>query len=406
MARMKLTNAAVERIKPPKSGQVEYFDALLPSFGLRISYSGTRAWFVMTRVNGKLIRVTLGRYPALSLADARAKARDVIQCAAGGIDPRRVEQDLRRKLDDEAKTTFAAVAEDFMVKHVRANLRPSTAREYQRVLFGPDTGHWRPRPITSIQKSDVQELLTAIDERGARSASALSLAYLRKFFRWCADRDLIEVPPTDRVRRSRALQARERVLSKVELSIVLRSFDEEGGVFGSLFKFLALTGQRRGEVAGMRWDELRGLNGEDPIWEIPGTRTKNARAHFVPLVPAAVRIIEAGSSGGQFIFSTTGDHPVSGFSKAKARIDQRIANIAASKGKPQPARWRLHDLRRTMVTAMNEELGIAPHIVEAVVNHVTGSAKAGVAGVYNRALYLQERRQALMAWAEYLDATE
>ena len=406
MPQLKLTDAAVARIKPPEKGQAEFFDALLPSFGLRVSYSGTKAWFVMTRVDRKLIRMTLGRYPMLSLADARAKAREVIQCAASGVDPRRVEQDLRRKMDDEARTTFGMVAEQFMTKHVRSNLRPATAREYQRILFGQDTEAWRARPIASIEKRDVMAVIEAIEARGAESASIRSLAYLRKFFGWCADRDLIATPPTDRVRRPRAVQARERVLSQRELQLALRAFDEEGGAFGRLFRFVALTGQRRGEVAGMRWEELRDLKGEAPIWEMPGARTKNRRVHFVPLVPAAIRIIEAAPRTGQFVFTATGDRPVSGFSKSKTRIDQRVANIAASVGQPQPAHWTLHDLRRTMVTVMNEDLGIAPHVVEAVVNHVTGSAKTGVAGVYNRALYLTERWQALMAWAAYLEATE
>ena len=146
----------------------------------------------------------------------------------------------------------------------------------------------------------------------------------------------------------------------------------------------------------MKWDELRDLDGEAPVWEIPSSRTKNHRAHLVPLTSAVVAILKSMPHVGPYVFTTTGDTPVSGFSKAKARVDQHIA----SQGGAPLAPWVLHDLRRTMITVMNEHLGIQPHVVEAVVNHVNGVAKAGVAGVYNRALYLSERRTALEKWSE------
>ena len=127
---------------------------------------------------------------------------------------------------------------------------------------------WRDRPISSIQKRDVQDLLDAIQKRGAKSASALALAYLRKFFNWCADRDLIASSPTTRIRRP-PLRSRDRVLSECELQLVWEAFEAEKGLFGPLFKLLLLTGQRRGEVAGMRWEEVRDLTTPDALWEIP-----------------------------------------------------------------------------------------------------------------------------------------
>ncbi len=405
MARLKLTTAAVKRINPPDKGQIEYFDGLLPSFGLRVSYSGTKAWFVMTRVNGKLIRMTVGRFPAMGLQDARDRAREIIELAAGGIDPRRIEEDRRRRREIDARNTFEVVAHDFMDKHVRRNLRPSTAREYQRILFGPDTQAWRLRPLSKINKRDVLDVLDQIDARGAKSASTLSLAYLRGFFNWCAKRELIEISPTDRIQPMRSLASRDRVLTTDELELIWQAFDDEAGLFGSLFKVLLLTGQRRGEVAGMRWDELRDFGTKAPLWKIPGSRTKNHRPHFVPLAPLVVEIISAAPKTGEYVYSTTGETAVSGFSKAKARIDRGVEELATANERPPMTRWTLHDLRRTMVTTMNEQLAIAPHIVEAVVNHISGSAKAGVAGVYNRALYLDERRIALEQWARWIDQT-
>jgi integrase len=195
-------------------------------------------------------------------------------------------------------------------------------------------------------------------------------------------------------------------------------------MFRDYFRLLLLTGQRRNEVAGMAWDEIRDLDGDDPRWEIPGERTKNHRDHIVPLAPAVVTILrrrweaqrkqaqvavdtqsgrEKARAKSKLVLSGTGETPLSGFSRAKVMLDKRVAALCkALRHKPLPP-WRVHDLRRTAVTDMNE-MGTAPHIVEAVVNHVSGAAKAGVAGVYNRALYLAERRAALEAWAEKVTA--
>ena len=366
-----------------------------------MSYSGAKAWFVMTRANGKLIRVTLGRFPNLSLSEGRTKARAAIETASAGIDPRKLEEERRRQREVQARNTYGALAEEFMKKHVREHLRPSTAREYQRILFGADTTPWSKRPISSIQSRDVKELLEAIQARGSKSASALALAYLRKFFNWCADREVIGSPPTARMKRSR-LRSRDRVLSDEELRVVWLAFNAQRGLFGPLFKLLLLTGQRRGEVAGMRWEELRDLDNSEALWEIPGRRTKNHQSHVVPLAPKTVEIISAMPRIGPFVFSTTDRTPVSGFSKAKARIDRWIAEQKALIGAPPIPQWSLHDLRRTMVTIANDRLGVPPHIVEAMVNHVSGASKAGVAGVYNRAKYLVDRRETACRWADYL----
>jgi integrase len=183
-------------------------------------------------------------------------------------------------------------------------------------------------------------------------------------------------------------------INEAEIAEVWQAFGAEGGAFCDLFKLLLLTGQRRGEVVGMRRAELSGLDGDKPVWDIPSDRTKNSRPHSVPLAPQAVTIINArpeiGESG--LLFTTTGRTPISAFSKTKERVDGRIARRRGEAGLALMPDWTLHDLRRTMVTMMNERLGIAPHVVESCVNHISGGAKAGVAGVYNKALYLTDRR--------------
>lgn len=397
-----LTAASVDRLKPPSSGQAEYYDRRLPSFGLRLSYHGTKSWFVMTRLDGKLIRVTLGRHPALSLADAREEARRTTTLAAAGKDPRLIRSAARQKKQEERRNTFGSCVEEFLAKHVERRLRPSTQREYRRILKGSDTRAWRDRPIGQIGKRDVLDVIEAMDVRGSPGASKRALVYLRKFFNWCGERDIITIVPTDRIRSPHPEVKRDRVLTEHELSYLLRALEAEESVFGPLVRLLLLTGQRRAEVAGMLWCELRDINGDNPLWEIPGKRTKNKQGHLVPLPLTARDLILSALRVSEFVFTTTGETPVSGFGKVKARIGDRMNAMRKADGLEPLPPWTLHDLRRTMVTVMNEKLGVAPHIVEAVVNHMSGLAKAGVAGVYNRALYLRERKFALEAWADYV----
>ena len=192
---------------------------------------------------------------------------------------------------------------------------------------------------------------------------------------------------------------------KYDITVRLwRALDGFAGPFGPLFKVLLLTGQRRSEVAGMRWDELRGLGTDAAVWDLPAGRSKNGQAHLVPLAPAVQAVLAAVPQTSTLVFTTTNSTAVSGFSRAKSLLDSRVAALRSTEGLPPLSCWTLHDLRRTMVTIMNERLGVPPHVVEAVVNHMNGHAKRGVAGVYNRALYLTDRCEALRAWAEWVEA--
>ena len=403
MARTTLTAASVERLKTPTAGQLEHYDRRLPSFGIRLSYHGTKSWFVMTRLDGKLIRVTLGRYPALSLADAREEARRVVSLAAAGKDPRRLRFEAKQKRREERRNSFDVCADEFLQKYAERHLRPSTQREYRRILKGKDTKVWRDHPVSEITKRDVLDVIEGIDGRGSPGASKRALAYLRKFFNWCAERDIVTMPPTDRIRSPHPEVKRDRVLTEQELCYLLHALNAEQSIFGPLIRVLLLTGQRRAEVAGMLWSELRDLSNKNALWEIPGHRTKNKHSHLVPVQPDVQTLLLSLPRVSDLVFTTTGDQPVSGFGKVKARLDARIINMRRSDRLEPSSPWTLHDLRRTMVTVMNEKLRIAPHVVEAVVNHMSGLAKAGVAGVYNRALYLDDRRRALSSWETWLN---
>lgn len=411
MPKLKLTSASVARLSPPTEGRVDYFDTVVPAFGLRISHTGARKFFVMTRVHGQLSRLTIGPAkitddgPGISLADARKKAGELAEQASNGHDPRQIKETEKQVNAERSANTFKIVAERFMRQHVEPRLAASTKMDYKWALFGQDTATWADKPVASITRADVRSTLDATVERGSPAGANKLLAYLSKFFNWCAERDLLEVPPTIRIKPPSPKSVGERTLNHAEVVEVWAAFEVEGGLFGDLFKLLLLTGQRRTETAGMRLSELSDLDGEKPVWEIPSNRTKNGRPHAVPLSPQVVTIIngrpEVGDLG--LLLTTTGITPTTGFGNAKERVDAWIAKRREEAGEQPMPRWTLHDLRRTMVTMMNEHVGIAPHVVEACVNHVSGMAKAGVAGVYNKALYMDDRRRALEAWANYLD---
>ncbi len=410
MPKLKLTAAAVARLSVPVSGRVDYFDASLPAFGLRISKTGARKYFLMTRINNDLVRLTLGSAKiaddsiGLTLKEARGKAGELNDLIERGIDPRQEKEIEKNQNKVRARHTFEVVGKRFMRQYVEPRLAKSTQREYRRSLTGTDTESWKNKPISAITRADIIAMLDDMVERGSAGAANNRLAYLKKFFNWCADKDLIEIPPTDRIKRPGPKKVGQRVLSKNECSKVWQAFEAEDGTFGDLFKLLFLTGQRRSEVGGIRWEELSDLEGQSPVWEIPASRTKNRRPHIVPLAPQAVSIITNRPTFGEadLLFTNTGNTPVTGFGRAKKRIDCWIAEKRKEEDiKPIPD-WTLHDLRRTMVTMMNEDLSIPPHVVEACVNHISGSAKAGVAGVYNKALYLKERRKSLLKWADFI----
>ncbi|WP_135077322.1 site-specific integrase [Terasakiella sp. SH-1] len=410
MPKVKLTALAVEKIQVPEKGQVDYFDASMPAFGVRVSYAGSRTFFVMTRLLGKQIRLSLGKAQCgriengLSLKDARAKAGEWVELAQQGIDPRKLRNDEKKRNETTFQNTFSVVADRFMRQYVKPRLAVKTQKGYDGVLFGQDLDGWKNIPVATISRADVRERLEYIVERGCPTLANNTLAYLRKFFNWCVDQELIEHSPVDRLKAPAPKVVGDRVLSEDEIKVVWQAFENEGLVFGDLFKLLLLTGQRRSEVIEMTIDECRGLNTLEPIWEIPAHRTKNKRPQIVYLSHMAAEIVRNRPIFGEkgFLFTTNGATPVSGISKAKKRIDEDIESICKKKEIPVIPHWRIHDLRRSMVTIMNEQLSIPPHVVEACVNHISSGAKTGVAGVYNKALYLKERRKAFDAWGTFV----
>jgi integrase len=383
-----LNDIFVRNIPVPAKGRVQYPDGKLPGFGVRVSSNGLKVFYLTYRFAGQSRRMILGRYPYKSLAAARAEAHTAIGQITSGIDPQRVVSD--EPVPAGKSLTFAKALDQFVQLYCSQHNRPSTAAETERVLRSVFLPDWQNRDLQAISRQDILGILDAIVARGAPSAAIHAYAAIRKFFTWCVERDLVEISPCLHLKPPAKKHSRERVLSDNEVVKLWKASREIGYPFGAIFQLLLLTGQRRGEVVGMRWTEIDLKQG---VWTIPGARTKNGKAHTVPLTPRARAILKAlPRFESAFVFPARGkpEQPYSGYSKGKRELD-------AAAGLHD---WTLHDLRRTAATGM-AELGVPPHVVEKILNHSTGTF-AGVAGVYNRFEYRSEMRSALRLWAAHI----
>jgi integrase len=397
----KLTDLFVERAKPPALGRIEYFDAAFPGLALRITENGGKSWCAFYRFKGRLRRFTLGRYPAIKPMQARREAAAALERVREGVDPAE-EKRARHEMRTPETDTFGAVAHDYLERHHRKNSRESTFLEAKRDIERNLLTKWRSRPIASISRRDVLDLIDGIIARGAEVQANRTLGRLRALFNWAIEKDRVAASPIARMKLPTREQARDRVLSDDELRWFWQASDEIGWPFGPFAKLLLLTAQRRDEVAGMEWREIDLVK---RVWTIPRHKAKNDRVHEVQLSDAALDVLRSlPRVGDGLVFTTTGETPVSGFSKAKRRLDELMleakqAEVGTRKG-DAIAGWTLHDLRRTAATGM-AQMNFPPHVVDKVLNHVSGTIR-GVAAVYNRFAYLDERRAALEAWGNYL----
>lgn len=414
-----LTVKAIDALKPTGTRQ-EIPDGGLPGLYLVIQpkkikdgkeLPPTMSWAVRYRFGGRPTKSTIGSYPAFSLADARKEAGAQLRAVSEGRDPAAEKASRKeRKVD-----LVSDAVNDFLKRYVAVKNRPSVVRERTRLFDKEVKPKWGKRSMRSITRLDVINLLDNVAERAPVLANRL-LGLLRKFFSWAVDRDIIESSPMEkRIAAPGTETTRDRILTHDEIRLVWLASLKLGYPFGPLVRLLLMTGQRRSEVAGLEWEELE-LGGNDQLWVIPPERSKNRQEHFVALTSAALVEIEAmpkirpnEKDDAIFLMTTTGTTPISGFSKAKKALDKEIAVIAkeeAMKRGDDPERlpawepWTFHDLRRTAASGM-ARLGVAVHVLEAVLNHTSGTIK-GVAAVYNRYDYAEEKRDALTRWAGFV----
>ena len=399
MARV-LTAKSVEAMRPDPAKRIELSDAAMPGLWLVVQPSGAKSWAYRYRFDGKPRKLTLGRYPALSLANARDEAGSAARKLELGTDPgtaklaAKAEARVARETErDKVKTLI----EQFDKRHLSQIKSGPQARQFLDRFVVKE---WGERDVRSITKRDVLDLLDGIVDAGTPTTANRVLAHARKFFNWCIEREVLERAPTEGVRPPTREVSRDCVLSDDEIRWLWQASQVVGQPFGPLARVLLLTGQRLREVAGMTEHEIRG-----EVWHIPAPRTKNGRAHDVPLTDAVRGVLEGikrvrGAEG--LVFSTSGHTPVSGFNRGVIRLRAAMAQAAAAeRGEPVDIpRWTYHDLRRTAAIGM-ARLGFPVHVVEAALNHKSGNV-SGVAAIYNRHDYAAEKRHALEMWSRHV----
>jgi integrase len=391
----KLSEDTVKNLTVPERGnRVTYFagdtiqGATAPrGFGVRVTAGGARAFVLNYRVAGVERRYTIGASPDWSVLRAVRHARDLRREVDKGEDP--VAARLAAKVPEPTVKTVADVLDDFAVRHLRKNLR-SGARVEKALndLVKPVIG---TTGIYALRRIAIAEMLDGIEEKRGPVAADRTLAYVRKALNWYATRDGEFNSPIVRgmARTNPKERERERVLGDEEIRDLWAALDQMTGYgpFRRLVRGLLLSGQRRDEVARMRWDEIDG-----DVWTIPAARYKTKRDHVVPLIPGMLAEIgPKPQKGGPFVFSTSGgDKPFSGFGKAKLALDAAIAVVRDKEGRDLMAPWVLHDLRRTASTLMNRAT-VSATVAERVLGHVI----LGVQRTYNRYEYLAEKRDAI-----------
>lgn len=382
---MKLTKANISDLTLPTGKRdAIFFDQDLRGFGLRIRAGGKRTWIVQFQLGGhQQRRLTLGSIELFSPDEARKWARERLAEARLGKDP----QHERQIAKAQAKFTLSAVIDDYL-KAKQPQLRRKSFDDLQRYL----RKHWRPlhgQPVDKIGLRDVASRLRELVQESGPIAAIRARGALSALYAWAIGEGVAEHNPVADTNQPAEPKRRERVLTDAELVALWNACDEHDD-YGCIVRLLVLTGARRQEVGGMRWSEL---DPEKGTWTIPSERAKNGRPHALPLAPAAWKIIEGvpKRAGIDHLFGRSANGFV-GFQKSKRALDARLSL----------PHWSAHDLRRTFVTRLSD-LGTQPHIVEALINHVSGFRR-GVAGTYNRATYAREMRETLLLWSAHINS--
>lgn len=380
---MRLTSSQVNRLDlPPGKSEAIHFDEDFPGFGIRLREGGSRSWIFQYQMGGRQRRMTLGSAKVMDAAMARTTAAKLHARVRLGEDPAQTRAEDLAKADE----TFLACLKTYLSRR-RDTVRPATYSENERHLMKGFAALHGMR-IDKIDRRDIAVQLARLTLNGKIEANR-ARASLSNFLNWCVREGLVETNVATGTNKN-AEETRTRVLTDAELREIWQALPL-ATVFGDIVKLLILTGQRATEIADLRWEEID--LGAGTITLPPG-RTKNKRPHIVPLSATAHAILaEQRFNGRELVFGKPGSKGgFSSWSFSRRPLDQVV--------KIEP--WVFHDLRRTCATGM-AKLGVQPHVVEAVLNHVSGS-KSGVAGIYNRSTYEPEKRQALDRWAEHVSA--
>ncbi len=355
MPSVRLSDLFIASLKT--ENRTDYWDAKTPSFGVRVGR--TSKTFIVKRKNR---RITIGRYPDWTLQKARLKAKQLLLQKSA---PHRVSLETALDL--------------FVETYLKPKNRASTAKETERILRKHLVRLFH-KSVEDITKHDITDILRQLGKTPSTANHLFTAS--RTFFRWAHRNDYVQVSPLSGLTIPNRRNSRSRVLSDDELKCIWKATTEPT-TFNKIVRLLLLTGQRRGEIAALRSDYI-----SNDICTLPNTLTKNGREHAFPIGTISISILGSLPKSQSFIFSARGkpNQPFNGWSKSKATLDKATG----------VTNWTLHDLRRTFATRL-AEMGIAPHVIERLLNHVTGQI-SGVAAIYNRARYVDEMRDAVTKW--------
>jgi integrase len=373
-----LTDAKVAAIKPPASGQEEHRDNKVTGLRLRVGAGGKKSWIVRARAGHKVVNKKLGSYPAMGLGAARKAAEKLLQAIA------------RDGSTAAADRTFGELVHAW-IENVAKPKNRSWHLQHRRLEMYV-LPQWGERKLETIRRGDVRDLIGTIS--GEVTPNRV-LTLIKTLFRYALSQDWLEVSPADAIEKPNAEKSRDRVLDMEELRRIYVAADLLGYPAAGFIKLLCLTGQRRTEVATMRWDDLDIENG---TWTIPASSSKSGRTHLLPLPSPAIDLIRSAPRVGEFVWANDRGGPVKGYTAAKARLD---GFLSAAGGTLTP--WVFHDIRRSVATHM-VRLGVSETTVGRVLNHAPQGITARVYALHS---YAPEKRSALDRWAaEIMRAVE
>lgn len=385
---MKLDAKTVAALDLGDKNDAIFFDETMPGFGLRLRRGGGGAirkqWVAQYKIAGRTRRMLLGPASVLGAEQARAMAKKALGKVANGEDPQAAKAERRNKDRIDLKSM---IDEYLLAKE--AHVRPRTLIEVKRYLLG---GYFRPlhkMPIDAVTRKDVAAQLVRITREHSSIAAARARATLSAFYVWGMQMGLCESNPVVGTVKPKDTQPRERVLSDDELAAIWRACRDDA--YGRIIKLLILLARRRAEIGGIAFSEL---DLERGVWVLPAKRSKNGKAHTLPLMPMALDIIKQVPRivGRDHLFGEFGPKGFTAWGRNKIALDARLGDTVAP--------FVIHDIRRSVATRM-ADLGTPPHIVEEILHHLSGH-RGGISGVYNRSRYGNEVRAALAMWEDHI----
>lgn len=366
---LSLTDKGIRALPTPDTGQVTYWDKSLSGFGVRVSQGGTRTFIVMLGTSRR--RVTIGKFPIVSLSDARKQAKTLIaEETLGKFRP--------------ARTAWDSTVSEFLAEHGRSE---RTRADYKRLLakhfpFGM-------RSVADITSREIAQMLSKLNHTPSEKHHAFRV--VRTLFRYCIRQGIVETSPVQNMQLFEPQPSRARVLTEQELHTLYKATECPQTGFKTIVRLLILTGQRKGEISRLQWDWIH-----DKTITLPATLTKNRREHTFPLCPLAKETIDTVPRlHDTYLFPASRTRTetttvFNGFSKAKAQLDRDTGLTG----------YTLHDIRRTVATNL-QRLGVRLEVTEAMLNHVSGT-QSGIVGIYQRHKWTEEMREALLLWETFL----